>query len=112
MKQVIALLSIVLFVAVGAFAEVNEPVGKYHRQPEKIEPRNNATATPPPRADESISPAEFSGRHIFWMMIRQYMPMERRSGIMKTAGSVHPAIIKQIKGTVCIPVFLRTALQG
>lgn len=69
MKQVIALLSIILFVAAGAFAEVNTPVGKYHRKPEKIEPRTNLSVTPPPRADEAISPAEFSrafGAYLSW----------------------------------------------
>lgn len=69
MKSLISSLLIVLFIAGNILAGGNTANPKYHRKPETFEPRREINVTPPPRADETISPAEFSrayGVYLAW----------------------------------------------
>ncbi len=63
MKNVIATVLMVLFVILNVSAEKNSYKYRDHRRPEKIEPRSVVKVTPPPAADEVLSPAEFSSAH-------------------------------------------------
>ena len=69
MKTLISSLLIVLFIAGNILAGGNNIKHKSHRKPETFEPRRVINVTPPPRADETISPAEFSrayGAYLTW----------------------------------------------
>ena len=69
MKTLISSLLIVLLIAGNVLSNGNGIRDKYHWKPDKIEPRSVVKVSPPPRADESISPAEFSrayGAYLSW----------------------------------------------
>lgn len=69
MKTLISSLLIVLFIGGNILAGGNTIKHKSHRKPETFEPRRVINVTPPPRADETISPAEFSrayGAYLTW----------------------------------------------
>jgi agmatine deiminase len=80
MKNLISSLLIVLLITGNILADGNKIRDKYLKKPDTIKPRSAVNVTPPPRADETISPAEFSrayGVYLSWSNDTSLQPILR-----------------------------------